>query len=230
MIGAGFGRTGTLSLKAALERIGFGPCYHMVEFLKHPEHGPLWVAALGGETIEWDAIFGEYESTTDWPACNFWRELSERYPEAKVVLTVRDPERWWHSIESTLFTASRNEQLPSPHAIAEMGRRLMGKTFDGRTGTADRDHVIQRFEEHNARVRESVAPDRLLVFCDFLGVEAPGEPFPHLNEGANFQEMIRRLAEGTPGARGGFHRTVGDPAPRTTPSAESASAEPPVSR
>jgi Sulfotransferase domain len=204
VIGAGFGRTGTLSLKAALERLGFGPCYHMVEFLKHPEHGPLWVAALRGQTIEWEDVFAGYESTTDWPACNFWHELADRYPDAKVVLTVRDPERWWNSIDSTLFAASRAGDLPATHAhVAEMGQLVMDAAFDGRT--TDREHVLRRFEEHNEQVRQGVAPDRLLVFqvsegwgplCDFLGVEAPDEPFPHLNEGANFQQMIRALATG----------------------------------
>jgi Sulfotransferase domain len=205
VIGAGFGRTGTLSMKAALERIGFGPCYHFMEFLEHPEHGPGWVAALNGEAVDWEEVFGGYESTTDWPGCNFWRELVDRYPEAKVVLTVRDPEKWWHSIETTLFAASRANQLPVPHShVAELGRLVMDRTFDGRTATEDREHVIRRFEEHNERVRQGVPPERLLVFevaqgwgplCDFLGVEAPDEPFPHLNEGANFLAMIRQFAQ-----------------------------------
>jgi hypothetical protein len=212
VIGAGFGRTGTLSLKAALERIGFGPCYHMVEFLRRPEDGPLWVAALGGETIDWDDVFAAYESTTDWPACNFWRELAATYPDAKVVLTVRDPERWWHSIDSTLFAASRSGQLPATHAaVAEMGQLLMDRTFDGRIATSDREHVVRRFEEHNERVRQGVPPERLLVYqvsegwgplCDFLGVEAPDEPFPHVNEGANFQQLIRQLSDGASSASG----------------------------
>jgi len=203
VIGAGFGRTGTLSMRAALERLGYGPCYHMVELLDHPEHGPLWTAALRGEAIDWEDVFGRYESTTDWPACTFWRELADRYPDAKLVLTVRDPERWWHSIDSTLFAASRAGQLPSMHAVAEIGQLVMGATFEGRT--TDREHVIRRFEEHNERERRGIPPERLLVFevsegwgplCDFLGAEVPDEPFPHLNEGANFRAMIRDLARG----------------------------------
>ena len=217
VIGAGFGRTGTLSLKAALERLGFGPCYHMVEFLEHPEHGPLWVSALRGETIDWADVFAAYESTTDWPACNFWRELADAYPGARVVLTVRDPERWWNSIESTLFAAMRAGALPgSPAAAAEMRQMselLMGATFDGRI--ADREHVVRRFEEHNDRVRRGIPPDRLLVYqvsqgwgalCDFLDVAEPDEPFPHLNEGANFPELIRELTRRTSG-------TFSDPGP-----------------
>jgi hypothetical protein len=204
VIGAGFGRTGTLSLKAALERLGFGPCYHMLEFLQHPEHGRLWVAALSGQTIDWQDVFASYESTTDWPACNFWRELADAYPDAKVVLTVRDPERWWTSIDSTLFAAQRSGMLPPAPAAAEMPRMielLMGTTFDGRL--EDRELVIRRFEEHNDRVRRGIPPGRLLVYqvsegwgplCDFLGVEAPDEPFPRLNEGANFPELVKELS------------------------------------
>jgi hypothetical protein len=104
VIGAGFGRTGTLSLKAALERLGFGPCYHMVEFIRRPQDAGRWISALRGEPVDWPAIFGTYGATTDWPACTFWRELADAYPDAKVVLTVRDPERWWQSVSSTLFS------------------------------------------------------------------------------------------------------------------------------
>jgi hypothetical protein len=206
VIGAGFGRTGTLSTKAALERLGFGPCYHMVEFLKRPQDAPHWMAALRGEAVDWQAVFGTYQATTDWPACNFWRELAQAYPEAGVVLTVRDPERWWQSINSTLFSQHMIAALPgadpkSPMAhVGPLAGLLMNRTFDGRT--ADREHVIRRYEEHNARVREGVPPERLLVFevaqgwdplCEFLGVEAPDEPFPHLNEGANFEALVRAL-------------------------------------
>ena len=202
VIGAGFGRTGTLSMRAALERLGYGPCYHMVELLDHPEHGPLWTAALRGDAIDWEELFANYESATDWPACTFWRELADRYPEAKVVLTVRDPERWWDSIDSTLFAMSRAGQLPRTNAIAEIGQLVMGDAFDG--VTTDKEHVIRRFEEHNERVRQGVPPERLLVFqvsegwgplCDFLGAEVPDEPFPHLNEGAQFRAMIEELAK-----------------------------------
>jgi len=100
VIGAGFGRTGTLSLKAALERLGFSPCYHMVEVPRRG-HGPFWREAMRrkaqGEPIDWEAAFADYRATVDFPAANFWAELAQAYPEAKVVLTVRDPNRWYDS-------------------------------------------------------------------------------------------------------------------------------------
>jgi hypothetical protein len=93
VIGAGFGRTGTMSLKVALEDLGFGPCYHMIELFEHPEHLELWEAASQGKPVDWEELFSGYRATTDWPACSFYKELIERYPDAKVILTVRDPER-----------------------------------------------------------------------------------------------------------------------------------------
>ena len=100
VIGAGFGRTGTLSLKAALERLGFDPCYHMVELPKQG-HGPFWKEAARkrarGEPVDWDAVFGDYRATVDFPGADFYAELVEAYPEAKVVLTVRDPHKWYDS-------------------------------------------------------------------------------------------------------------------------------------
>ena len=103
VIGAGFGRTGTASLKAALEELGFGPCYRMSELFEHPEHVPLWEAARRGEPVDWEEIFYGYKATTDWPSGAFYAELMERYPDAKVILTVRDPDRWYESTRSTIY-------------------------------------------------------------------------------------------------------------------------------
>ncbi len=97
VIGAGLGRTGTLSLKAALEELGLGKCYHMTEVLAHPESVPVWDAAARGQPVDWDELFDGYRATVDWPGCSFYRELLDRYPDAKVILSVRDPERWYES-------------------------------------------------------------------------------------------------------------------------------------
>lgn len=107
VIGAGFGRTGTMSLKVALEELGFEPCYHMSEVFTHPEHVELWRAAAQGEPVEWEQIFGGYRATVDWPACTFYGELMENYPDAKVILTVRDPQRWYESAYNTIYTIDR---------------------------------------------------------------------------------------------------------------------------
>jgi hypothetical protein len=208
VIGAGFGRTGTMSLKAALERIGFGPCYHMSEIFEHPEHAARWVAAAKGEVSDWEDVLGGYEATTDWPGCAFWRELMVAYPDAKVLLNVRDPERWYESVRNS-FLAMRQHipagENPMPPAQAEMMRLIMGGTFGGDesdepfAGIADKDHAIEVFLRHNESVRQAVPADRLLEYevkqgweplCEFLGVAVPAEPFPHLNDSASFQKMV----------------------------------------
>ena len=215
VIGAGFGRTGPASLKAALETLGFGPCYHMMEVFANPEHANLWRAAWRGEPVQWDGILGGYEAAVDWPACTFYAELMERYPDAKVILSVREPVRWYESTRSTIYELGRiSTGSPlSRLSFALLSLFLFGTfktgqgpmtedivwrgTFDGRF--EDKSHAIEVFNRHNEEVRRRVPQDRLLVYevkegweplCGFLGVEEPDTPFPHLNDAA---EMRRRM-------------------------------------
>ncbi len=207
VIGAGFGRTGTLSLKRALERLGFGKCYHMVEVIPNPDNLALWMAVLDGKP-DWDAIFEGYQSSVDWPAAAFYREQMDRYPEARVVLTVRDPESWYRSVSETIYSFSK---LMPPIWLMWLKRfrqvrrltygAIWDGTFDGRF--EDRSHAIRVFNEHIESVRKHVPPDRLLVFdvregweplCEFLGIaDVPDEPFPHVNEGAAMKRRLRTL-------------------------------------
>ncbi len=115
VIGVGYGRTGTLSLKTALERLGFGPCYHAVEFMRHPEHQARWEAAFHGNP-QWVEVFAGYRSTVDFPGTAFWRELVDAYPEAKAILTVRDPQEWYASMRETFLAAAAGHggQPPIP--------------------------------------------------------------------------------------------------------------------
>jgi hypothetical protein len=193
VIGVGFGRTGTLSLKGALERLGFGPCEHMEDVLARPERIEQWAAAGAGS--DWDAIYQGYRSTVDWPGARFWRELADHYPSAPMVLTVRDPRKWYESADIALYQPFVN--APDGTGVARM-RAMLGSViwdgqFDGRF--ADRDHALHVFTEHIAAVRREIPPERLLVFdvrqgwaplCDFLGVATPDEPFPRLNDRASF--------------------------------------------
>src|SRR5688572_24802300 len=146
VIGAGFGRTGTMSLKAALEELGFGPCYHMVEVLRRPEHNTFWLAAQRGEAVDWQALLGEYNAAVDWPASAFYVELMEAYPQAKVILTIRDAERWYNSVENTIFPASRRA---SEGADDDLHRRMIDTIiWNGIFGDRfeDRRHAIDVFE------------------------------------------------------------------------------------
>ena len=116
VIGTGFGRTGTASLRDALVRLGFGPCDHMRENFEHPKRFPLWAEALrrkdAGEPIDWRPLLADFQAIVDWPGAYFWRELTATHPAAKVILTVRDPERWYNSIQATIFSL-RDDQLPA---------------------------------------------------------------------------------------------------------------------
>ncbi|MPZ98720.1 MAG: sulfotransferase family protein [Dehalococcoidia bacterium] len=193
VVGAGFGRTGTLSLKLALQQLGFSRCYHMFEVgTHHPEHRPIWSAAHRGEAVDWDALFEGYRAAVDWPACNLWEELSAYYPQSKVILTVRDPEAWHRSVMKTIYASSADRRAsddPEQAAQAQWAFEVIwDHVFDGRI--EDRDHAITIFEAHVQRVIQTVPPERLLVFdaaqgwgplCDFLGVPTPGAPYPRTN-------------------------------------------------
>src|SRR3954453_6252787 len=178
VIGAGFGRTGTMSLKVALEELGFGPCYHMVQLMNHPEHVPLWEAATRGKPVNWEQIFGGYQATVDWPSAAFYKELVEVYPQAKVILTIRDPAKWYESTKNTVYTMAG---VSEPSQALRMDNRLVwDQTFNG--NFEERQHAIEVFKEHNEQVRRHIPPEQLLVYevkegweplVGFLGVEAP---------------------------------------------------------
>ncbi len=209
VIGAGLGRTGTLSVKAALERIGFDKCYHMVDVLAHPGHARVWDEAAQEKSVDWEGLLEGYQATVDWPGCGFYPELMRRYPEAKVILTVRDPERWYESAKQTVYYARhafpRWAVVFAPrmrHFHGMLDRLIWKGMFQGRFD--DRAYAIEVFNRYNEEVRRSVPPDRLLVYevtegwgplCSFLGVPVPeDEPFPHLNDTAEFRSRIARAA------------------------------------
>ena len=202
VIGAGFGRTGTLSLKIALEMLGRGPCLHMLPLLDDPERAALFARAAEGDLSSLDKALEGHRSTVDWPGTYFWRELIERHPDAKVVLTVRDPQKWYDSAHSTIFQAAQSAPREGDDSVTAglaMIRSLIWEgTFGGRF--ADREHAVRVFTEHNEAVRRAVPADRLLEFevaqgwqplCDFLGVPVPDAPFPRANDSATFQARIR---------------------------------------
>ena len=196
VIGAGLGRTGTLSLKLALERLGFGPCYHMKEVFEHLDHVPVWDRAADGEPVDWDTLFDGYRSAVDFPAAAFYRRLSDHYPAAKVILTVRDPDRWFQSFSDTILHPLTE---PLPDHLADWGvmirKTIFDRVFEG--NVADREHVIASYERHNEEVERTIRPEQPLVYevsqgwaplCDFLEVPTPDEPFPKVNTTDEFRE------------------------------------------
>jgi hypothetical protein len=192
VIGAGFGRNGTLSLKQALETLGFDKCYHMAEVFHHPEHVPVWHAAAQGSSVDWDAVFDGYQASVDWPSCSFWREQMVRYPDAKVVLSERDPERWYDSVMNTIYPMSTlllDSDDPGKKSWGLMIHDLVWQgTFGGRV--EDKDHAIGVYKTHNREVKETVPADKLLVhepssgwgpLCEFLECPVPQEGYPRSN-------------------------------------------------
>jgi hypothetical protein len=196
----------------------------MLENMEHPERFALWREALrrkrAGEPIDWRPLLNGYRAIVDWPGAYFWRELVAAHPYAKVILTVRDPERWYESTLHTIYQASSRTNgtrgqrammqllatvLPELRQAGEIAEDIIWRgTFDGRF--AEREHALRVFTDHIREVGATVPPDRLLVFdvregwwplCTFLGVPVPqGEPFPHVNDAASFQRMVRqRLTE-----------------------------------
>jgi hypothetical protein len=202
IVGAGFGRTGTLSLKTAVERLGFAPCYHMMEVFAHPTHAETWRRAAEDRATDFDAVLAGYRATVDWPACAFWRELADAYPNAKVLLSVRPPDRWYASFRETIYEVFQQplpeEAGPEGAMLLGMARQVViGRSFGGHLG--DRDALVAAYERHNAEVRAGVPPERLLEFdvaqgweplCAFLGVEIPEEPFPNVNDRAAFRAFF----------------------------------------
>lgn len=190
IIGAGFGRTGTLSLKLALEKLGFGPCHHMMEVFQNPESVDWWIDAADGKP-DWEKIFRGYNAAVDWPSCTFYAELADAYPDAKVILTERDAEAWFRSTQATIFPAEMHADTPAP--FQEMFRKVISDLFDGQI--RDHDRTIDVFKAHNAAVRERISPERLLVYevtqgweplCEFLDVDVPEETMPKVNSTEEF--------------------------------------------
>ena len=195
MIGPGFGRTGTMSCKAALDRLGFGPTYHMAEVYANDGHVDAWTAIINGGAPDFDALFARYRSAVDWPVCSYWKQLWAANPAAQIVLTRRDPDAWYESVTNTIFQALRaasdDEQLARWRVATR--KLIFSQTFGGRF---DRDSVVGVLKAHESDVVTSVPPRQLLVYevgdgweplCDFLDVAVPDEPFPRTNSTAEFR-------------------------------------------
>ncbi|HLK16401.1 MAG TPA: sulfotransferase [Fimbriimonadaceae bacterium] len=205
VVGAGLGRTGTHSLKLALQTLLGAPCYHMVEVFEHPDHVPVWHAAAKGEKVDWEALMSGYAAAVDWPASAFWPELSAANPDALVLLSVRDPEKWWQSTQNTIFNAINNSRQAEMKEWFDMVVAMFEARFT--TDLHNRDACVPAYERHNADVIARVPADRLLVWtatdgwepiCNALGLPIPAEPFPLTNTTEEFQAHHAQRAETVP--------------------------------
>ena len=191
IIGSGFGRTGTMSTKIALEQLGFGPCHHMVEVMGNPVQPAHWAAHAAGDEVDWAEVFAGYNAQMDFPGASVWHELSIAFPDAKVIHTERPEDDWWTSYSATInkfWLHRKSLDLPPPIAaiFETMDEILVQKLFGG----TDRESALAAYRRNNQKVRDTIAADRLLVFtpsdgwepiCAFLGVPVPASEFPRSN-------------------------------------------------
>ena len=200
VFGAGVGRTGTYSLKLAINRLGLGPCHHMEAVIHDmPVQVPLWSAALAGRA-DWTAIYDGFDSAVDWPTAAFFRELIAAYPSAKFVLTHRDPEDWADSFGETIYKLLAGKDHAPPHMqdwLAMAGEVLAKSGF---VAGLDRDALVKGFMAHNAAVKAAIPARQLLVYevkegweplCAFLGAPVPADPFPRTNSRIEFWDLVK---------------------------------------
>lgn len=195
VIGAGMGRTGTASLKVVLESLKLGNCYHMSEVLKHPESTVDWINAAEGNP-NWGKIFNGYSATVDNPGCNFWKELAAFYPNAKIILRIRDPEAWFNSTNETIHSVEFAQFIKNS-PFGEMIQKAVWDVMDNRM--QDKDYMIEFFQNRTAEIETTIAPERLLVYrvsegwgplCEFLGVPVPNMEFPRINSREETKQML----------------------------------------
>jgi hypothetical protein len=192
VIGTGFGRTGTDSMREALNILGFGPTHHMFEVMANPEQKALWRALAAGAAPDWEKLFAGYKACVDWPSAHYWRELISAYPQARVILTLRSAQSWWASVEKTILPVLRDSTDPESLGIALIANQVFG----GRPG--DKAHAIAIYEAHVAAVKAEVPANRLLVhnlgdgwepLCAHLGVAVPDQPYPQRNSAEDFAKL-----------------------------------------
>lgn len=216
LIGAGFGRTGTLSVCTALGRLGY-PCYHMFELMENPEnksHLAFWhrvANAKPGAQYDWEQVFSKYRAAVDNPACCVWRELVAAYPDAKVVLTLhpRGADAWYESTMDTIYFTETAWQFkvlewttPFGRKFGDMSRKLIWQRSHKGTMN-ERERALAHYQQHIADVKAAVPAERLLVFscdqgwkplCEFLGVPVPDSAFPNVNDRAAIKQTVNKLS------------------------------------
>jgi hypothetical protein len=204
VIGSGFGRTGTKSLKLALETLGFTPCHHMLEVRPTPGQLDFWLAIARRETVDWHEVFANFRAAVDWPSCNYWRELAAAFPDAKVIHTTRPEDEWWRSFSRTIAESLRDQPPtddPARLKMREMTTTIIDRdVFAGRMD--DKAAALAAFRRREAEVRAAIPASRLLILqatdgwdrlCPFLGVPVPDCPYPLTNTTEDFQANMANM-------------------------------------
>jgi hypothetical protein len=201
VICAGFGRTGTMSIKMALEKLGLGPCHHMEEVMKNPSQLPNWQAAADGHQVDWNDVFAGYNSAVDWPTAHYWRELADVYPNSKILLSVRPVDRWWDSFSGTIKKILEiRDTIPDeyPRCVSDMAYKIIAEqTFKGTMD--DKSVVLAQYQKRIDDVKQTIPKNRLLIFdvtegwvplCNFLNLPIPSGDFPRSNSKEEFWEVF----------------------------------------
>jgi hypothetical protein len=207
IIGAGFGRTGTASLKIALEKLGYDKCYHMSELIQNPEKIGYWETLQKGGEPDWEDLFAGYKATVDFPGCLWYKQMMKKYPDAKVILTVRDPEKWYKSAYDTIYQAGPTGMKIVLQVVALFSKKVnnMLRVFTFAQKTCwkemfqdrfeDKQYAMDRFNKFNEEVMAYVPKEKLLIMniqegweplCKFLGKPVPAEAFPRVNDTEEF--------------------------------------------
>jgi hypothetical protein len=219
IIGAGLPRTGTNTLKECLEKLGYMKTYHMKELLVHPENLHYWKTLKETGTTNWEELYNGYQATVDFPGYPWYKEHMKKYPEAKVILTVRPFDKWYSSIHSTIWQAGPqtisqkidmmskllfNPRLRSVIKCVKFAKQtIFANHLQGKF--EDKAFAEKVFNEHIEEVKAYVPAEKLLVYdvsegwgplCKFLGAPEPTEPLPHLNKKENFKQMLVELMNG----------------------------------
>jgi Sulfotransferase domain len=209
MIGVGFGRTGTMSLKGALEQLGANPCFHMIDLIMgENKEADLqhWIKIANGETVDWEEVFDGWEATVDWPACSRWEQIIDAFPDAPVLLNHRDFDGFYKSVQNTILAvklAARageleqdaNREQPAPELWGVIEKLIWEGDFQGRF--EDKEWVRSMYTQRIETIKAHVPSDRLIVWelgvdgweplADALGVPVPDEPFPRLHDTNEFR-------------------------------------------
>lgn len=198
VVGAGLGRTGTHSLKVALEELLGQPCYHMVEVFQRPADVPVWKAAALDQPVDWGSMFQGYAAAVDWPASSFWPEISAHYPDAKIVYSRRDPEAWWESASNTIFAHIGTPADEGRAAWFDMVSTMFERRFT--TQLKNREACLTAFRKHETSVLDSAPRDRLVIWqasdgwgplCSALDLPEPKAPFPLTNTREQFLARLQ---------------------------------------
>ena len=199
VIGSGFGRTGTMSMKEALGVLGLGPCHHMLEVMENPAQPAYWKSIAAGEHVDWADVFEGYHSQVDWPGAHVWAKTAIAFPDARIIHSERPEDDWWNSFNSTIgkfFVNADNLELPAhiKEIFETMNNWLIKETFED---FRDRDSAIKAYRLNNQKVRDTIPSERLLIFnvadgweplCRFLELPIPGTAFPHRHPKKEFWE------------------------------------------